>query len=349
MARPLRIDLVDGLYHVTARGNERRSIDREDRDRQHFVELLEEVVERYGIRLHAYVLLDNHYHLLVRTPQANLSAAMQWLGQRYAMWFNRRHRRAGHLFQGRFHAVVLEEGAVWEVAGDVHVNPVRVKRLGLDKASQKRSRAGMGSAPAAAVVTERIRRLRRYRWSSYRSCIGLEEGPSWLDERRVLAMGGAKTWEERHRRYQQECEQAIREGLPESPWDRLEAGVVLGGERFLKQVRRQVRRASKEQPRKRQLEGRPGFEAAVRVVEGLTGEPWVEFRDRYGDWGRDLALHLGQRVCGLTLAGLGKRLGGAAYKTVATAIRRLKQRIGSEKKLAALAQQAEQQLKNGET
>src|SRR2546425_3828682 len=134
MARPLRIDLVDGLYPVTARGNERRSIDREDRDRQHFVALLEEVVERYGIRMHAYVLLDNHYHLLVRTPQANLSAAMQWLGQSDALWFNRRHRRAGHLFQGRVHAGVLGEGAGWGGAGYVHLHPGRGERLGLDKA-----------------------------------------------------------------------------------------------------------------------------------------------------------------------------------------------------------------------
>src|SRR2546428_10463077 len=107
----------------------------------------------------------------------------------------------------------------------------------------------------------------------------------------------------------------MREGLPESPWDRLEAGVVLGGERLLKQVRRQVRSASKEQPRKRQLEGRPGFEAAVKVVEGLKREPWGEVRDRYGAWGRDLAVHLGQRLCGLTLARLGERPGRPAAHT----------------------------------
>ena len=103
--------MADGWYHVTARGNERRAIFRDDRDRTRFVELLGELTERFGVRVHAYVLMDNHYHLLVSTPQGNLSAAMQWLGVSYSVWFNRRHGRAGHLFQGRFKAVVLEGGA----------------------------------------------------------------------------------------------------------------------------------------------------------------------------------------------------------------------------------------------
>ena len=84
IARATRIDLVDGWYHVTARGNERRAIFRDDRDRQHFLELLAEWVRLFGVRLHAYVLMDNHYHLLVQTPLANLSAAMQWLGVSYS-------------------------------------------------------------------------------------------------------------------------------------------------------------------------------------------------------------------------------------------------------------------------
>lgn len=108
MARPLRVGLAGGWYHVTAGGNERRAIFRDETDRAHFAELLAEWVERYGVRLHAYVLLDNHYHLLAETPLANFSPAMQWLGVSYTMWFNRRHRRVGHLFQGRSKALVLE-------------------------------------------------------------------------------------------------------------------------------------------------------------------------------------------------------------------------------------------------
>ena len=91
MARPLRIDFPGGWYHVTSRGNERKPIFRQDQDYWHFLELLEEGVERYGLMLHTYLLMENHYHLIVETPHANLSPAMQWLGLSYSSWFNRRH------------------------------------------------------------------------------------------------------------------------------------------------------------------------------------------------------------------------------------------------------------------
>src|SRR5215471_4310222 len=109
MARPLRIERPGGRYHVTARGNERKAIYRNDTDRAHFLEVLAETVERFGIRIHAYVLMDNHYHLLVETPEANLSRAMQWLNVSYSMWFKRRHRRAGHLFQDPLSFLSLQD------------------------------------------------------------------------------------------------------------------------------------------------------------------------------------------------------------------------------------------------
>ena len=94
MARPYRIDIRDGWYHVMSRGIERRLVFGDERDYGHFLELLEEMVERYGVKLHAYVLMGNHYHLLIQTPHANLSRAMQWLNVSYGVWFNRRRRRA---------------------------------------------------------------------------------------------------------------------------------------------------------------------------------------------------------------------------------------------------------------
>jgi len=101
MARPLRIERPGGRYHVTARGNERKDIFREDDDRFHFLELLGQLGDRFGARVQACVVMDNHYHLLVETSEANLSRAMHWLNAGYCVWFNRRHRRAGHLMQGQ--------------------------------------------------------------------------------------------------------------------------------------------------------------------------------------------------------------------------------------------------------
>jgi REP element-mobilizing transposase RayT len=99
---------------VTARGNERRAIYRNDHDRPHFLELLGSMAERYGVQVHAYVLMDNHFHLLLQTPEANLSRAMQWLNVSRGVWFNRRPSRVGHLFQGRFKALIIEQDADWQ-------------------------------------------------------------------------------------------------------------------------------------------------------------------------------------------------------------------------------------------
>ena len=181
MARPVRIERVGGWYHVTARGNERRDIYRDDRDRRHFCELLAGMVEQFNVALHAFVLMDNHYHLLLELREPNLSRAAQWLNTSYSLWFNRRHGRCGHLFQGRFKSVIVEAGA-WGlfVSRYIHLNPVRIGKLGLSKSDQQRIRAGAQGAPAPAQVRQRVSQLRRYRWSSYRAYIGLAKPPAWL-------------------------------------------------------------------------------------------------------------------------------------------------------------------------
>src|SRR5271165_3864766 len=177
MARALRIERPGGRYHVTARGNERKDIFRDDTDRFHFLELLSELGGRFGVRIHAYVLLDNHYHLLLETPEANLSRTVQWFNVSYCVWFNRRHRRAGHLLQGRFGAFIVEDDAGWqEVARYVHLNPVRISALALNKRQRAAAREGVGAVPSPAVVAERLRQLREFRWSSYRGYAGYGQG-----------------------------------------------------------------------------------------------------------------------------------------------------------------------------
>jgi putative transposase len=175
MARALRIERAGGRYHVTARGNERKDIFRDDADHFHFLELLGELAERFGLRVHAYVLMDNHYHLLAETPEANLSRAMQWLNASYCIWFNQRHRRQGHLLQGRYGAFVVEDDAGWrEVARYIHLNPVRLARLGLDKSARAASRAGVDPGPSAELVAERLRVLREFPCKSRRGRVKAE-------------------------------------------------------------------------------------------------------------------------------------------------------------------------------
>jgi len=130
MARPLRIEKEGGWYHVTSRGNERKPIYQDERDREHFLELLAEMVSRFRVRLHCYVLMDNHYHLLLELTEANLSRAVQWLNVSYCVWYNRRHGRNGHLLQGRFKSVAIERDE-WglELSRYLHLNPVRIRSL----------------------------------------------------------------------------------------------------------------------------------------------------------------------------------------------------------------------------
>src|SRR4051812_37326204 len=162
MARPLRIIHPRGWYHITARGNERRNIFIDNRDRSHFLELLDEFVPRFHVNLHAYVLMHNHYHLLLELSRPNLSRAVQWLNVSYSAWFNRRHDRCGHFFQGRFKSILVEPSA-WglSLSAYLHLNPVRVARLRLGKADRQQSRSAGASAPEPALIERRLATLRQ--------------------------------------------------------------------------------------------------------------------------------------------------------------------------------------------
>ena len=130
MARPLRIEYEGAVYHVTSRGNGRQSIFCVDSDREAFLEVLSDTVRRFGWICHAYCLMTNHYHLLLETPEANLSRGMRHLNGVYTQAFNRRHMRSGHVMQGRFKGIVVEkESHLLELVRYVVLNPVRAKTV----------------------------------------------------------------------------------------------------------------------------------------------------------------------------------------------------------------------------
>lgn len=130
MTRPLRILFPGAYYHVTCRGNDRRAIYRDDRDRELFLEKLRGSLGTYQVELHAYVLMANHFHLMVATPKGNLSEFMRHFNISYTAAFNRRHRRVGHLYQGRYKAILVDQDSyLLELSRYVHLNPVRVKNF----------------------------------------------------------------------------------------------------------------------------------------------------------------------------------------------------------------------------
>jgi REP element-mobilizing transposase RayT len=176
---------------VTARGDHRQAIFCDGRDEGHFLELLAQMRERFRVQVLAYVLMGNHYHLMVCTPEANLSRAMQWLNVSYSVWFNKRRGEVGHVFQGRFKAMVVE-GEGWGIALSeyVHLNPVRIKALGQGERTRAAERQGLGRPPTREEVAARLERLRRYRGSSYRAYAGYAKTPEWLDTEVILSRAG---------------------------------------------------------------------------------------------------------------------------------------------------------------
>lgn len=164
MARPLRLEFAGALYHVMARGNRRAPIYLDDADFTQFLTGLGEVCERFNWLTHAYCLMHNHYHLLIETPDANLSRGMRQLNGVYSQRFNRRHGKTGHLFQGRYKAILVQKGSyLLELSRYIVLNPVRARL-----------------APAA----------QDWRWSSYPAAVGRAATPEWLETDWLLAQFG---------------------------------------------------------------------------------------------------------------------------------------------------------------
>ncbi len=219
MARPIRIEFAGAVYHVMARGNERRAIFFDDQDRRRFLETLAQMADQFGVRVHAYCLMPNHYHLIVETPRANLSRAIGWLQVTYTVRFNRRHRRSGHLFQGRYKAQVVDADPYAQgLALYVHLNPVRPRNK------------------TAPVPPHRAAELNRYRWSSHRVYAGLDRAPQWLSTQWLKYWGRGR---EAHAAYRRQIAQAF--GKPvDNPWDALRSGLVLGSEELWRRVARML-------------------------------------------------------------------------------------------------------------
>lgn len=206
MARPLRLEFAGALYHITSRGNRQEDIYENDADREAFILILDTVCEVYNWVCHAYCLMDNHYHLLIETPDANLSRGMRQLNGVYTQKFNRSHHRVGHVFQGRYQSILVEkENYLLELSRYIVLNPVR---------------AGM------------VRTAREWPWSSYRSTTGQSEGlkclhVDWLlsafGKRKAVAIEGYKKF--------------VSDGRKQtSPWERLQRQVFLGSDQFIEKL-----------------------------------------------------------------------------------------------------------------
>ena len=220
MARPLRVEYQGAIYHVTIRGNDRRNIFLDDRDRQRFLDRLAGCVEAHEVRLYMFCLMGNHVHLMLETPAGNLSEFMHRLQTAYSVYFNLRHGRGGHLFQGRYGArVVRGEGYILRLSRYVHLNPISTR------------------AAKKLPLHERIDMLRRYRWSSYRSYIARAAPLEFVDYAPMLAMIRAATKVKRPSEYRKFVEAGIAETDRELQRILKASPLAIGSEKFMHWVR----------------------------------------------------------------------------------------------------------------
>ena len=248
MARPLRIELADTFYHVISRGNARSSIFADDKDYLRFLDFLGTCSERFDFELWSYVLMGNHYHLLLKTHQPNLSRAMQWLGVTYSVYYNNRHKRCGHLFQGRFKSfLILEQAYLNRLIAYIHRNPLR---------------AGI------------VERLRDYGWSSYCALAYGRNNPKWFNAHHVLDYFEfeRKDFRRAISRYDEASDDLL---------SNLWYGLVLGSSEAVSELREQLKPdVHKEQPQSRQLNAHGGVEQLsnkYRKMLGISSQEYEEY------------------------------------------------------------------------
>lgn len=280
-SRPLRLEYPGAVWHVTSRGNERRDIFRDDQDRRLFLRLLARAVARHRWRLHAFVPMTNHHHLLVETPEPNLSRGMHEINGAYAQKFNRRHERIGHLLQGRFKGILVgKESHLLELVRYIVLNPVR---------------AGLADDPAA------------WPWSSYCATARLAPLPTWLEVGWTLGQFGP-TQDEAVERYVA----FVRAGLNSRsrPFAALKGRMFLGDDRLRRRVREELSRVrvSEEVPRLERALPDLEVESLIRATAAATGASLETIRRGRGGEARLLVAMLAREHTTASLRFVGTAL-----------------------------------------
>lgn len=275
MARPLRLEFAGALYHVTARGNARQKIFLDDSDRRSFLDLLGKEIDQQGWLCYAYCLMDNHYHLLIETPEPTLVAGMRRLNGVYTQAFNRHHRRMGHLLQGRYKAILVDKAAyLLELCRYIVLNPVRARAA---------------------------KRPDRWPWSSYGVTAGDVPAPPWLAVKNVQGLFSSRA---AYRRF-------VGEGTGQaSPWTGLRGQIYLGSEDFLKRLQRRLpARPVKGIARAQIRLVRPGTEDIRTAVAKAYRISPDQVLDRASGQAYKAAVYLLRRAANLPLAEVANRAG----------------------------------------
>lgn len=291
MPRPLRIDYAGAFHHVTMRGAGKLPLFLDDADRLGFLKRLAELRHRWGLKIHAYCLMTNHYHLEVETSEPNLSKGMQWLNHAYSAFFNWRHERSGHLFDGRFrNAIVEAETHLHALTRYIHLNPVR---------------AGLAEHPAD------------YTWSSYRAYIGFGRPPVWLETQETLGRFG-KTASEQLKGYRSFVEAEI----ADNPARELAYGMVIGTAQFVDWVREKLDAQNHRAQAPATATARKKITlaqiCALAARSYNVAENDLRAKGRKRNEARDLSIYLSRERSSLPNAEIGAYYGGISGSAVSS-------------------------------
>jgi putative transposase len=307
MSRPWRIEFEGAVYHVTARGNNRQAIFLSDDDRKDFLDLVGRAARRFSLDIFSYCLMTNHYHLFLRTPLGNLSKAMHWLNGSYTTHFNRGHRRIGHLFQGRYKAVMVADEAHWlHLSMYIHLNPVRARVF---------------EDPG------------KYKWSSFRDYTRPKSRFEWLFRDEILSNYG-RTNTSRYRRYRREC--LALAGTKPDFVEQLKSGVILGSREKIQELAKKYRPTGKvgavsDYSMAARSDFDPGRE--LRRVSEVFGVKVEDLRKRHRNFPAKLAAyyHLVEN-CGMSVTETAGEL-AVGITAVTLGIKALKELLSKDRKL----------------
>jgi len=306
MARALRIQFPNAFYHLTCRGVEQWSIYESDQDRRQFLSLLERSLTGYQVVLHAYVLMTNHFHLLVQTPKANCAEFMRHFNISYTGWYNWRHKRSGNLYQGRYKAFLVDaDSYLLEVSRYLHLNCIRVRSL------------------ASQGYQERWNYALSYGWSSLPGYVQAVKKVQYVSYDLILSMAGG------YRGYREFVRDGLRRGI-ESPFSKIQHRLILGDKDFIVRVKHYLKRGSvRDQPAYRELvvntlEPAQIFSILTRHMR-VNQEALKQRRDH--GLIRGMAAELLHRYCDLSQSQIGIILGGIDYGAVHLLRRRVRERM----------------------
>jgi len=320
MSRPLRIEYEGAFYHITARGNERKEIFKDDKDKDVMLDILCKLSIPRSINIYAYVLMTNHYHFLIETMNANLTRFMHSFQTIYTSGYNKRHRRTGHLFQGRYKALLVEKNEyLLELTRYIHLNPVRARI---------------------------VKSPEQFKYSSYCHYMGLEKSNA-INPNFLLDQFDSKNTRKAILQYRDFVEEGIANNI-KSPFDDLRAGFILGSETFYQKTLEKIDSAqlSSEMP---ECSIKNENVRIDRIKEIILEEYHIQEQDLFKKRGNlkplKLAMYLARTLTDMPISEIAKELGNRHYSLVSHFTKQIKEEIKRDNDFAGFVRDIEKRIR----